>query len=298
LFIHPSEFIFTFTTRQKILAPHVPTTLAIYPPQSPFFLLSAHFSKQIATNKMRLLGLILALLGILVSSAAGECQARSAPDEDFSFVNRPLTDEPTNSIFGTGDGCISSTWPLGRPHIQSRPSDQGFSVWSFHVVNPANLNEYVLFRFVMGTPDAYELKEATNGYISLVMDIRFADGLILRHVINSQLGQEGAVDLWTKGWATWTKWGSTGAVFHGSRDGKEMTVEKGWDGGRTTIYGSLVMKFVSLSHATHHPIPIANINPRSPRPASPAHPTSATPPPSKSCLASAKPTKCPTPPPA
>jgi hypothetical protein len=250
---------------------------------------------------MRLLAFMLAILGLLVSSATGQCAPRAAPDEDFSFPNLPILWEPIRSTLETRTGCDSSTWQLSRPHIQARPSDQGFTVWSFHAINPANLNESVLFRFVIGSSNAYELKESNDGYISLIMELRFADGLLVRKVINSQqtrTGVEGRADLYARGWSTWGYWGSTASAFSGSRDGKEMVADKGNDG-KTNVYGFLHLTAVSLLPFSHILIsPLTQFNYRSHLPASHAHPTSPTQQPSNSSPASAKRTICPTPQPA
>lgn len=186
------------------------------------------------------------MLGLLICSVAGQCAPRPAPDEGFTFLNLPLR-EPVKSTLATESGCGSSTWQLGRPHIQSRPDDKAFTIWSFHAINPVNLNESVLFRFVMGSSNAYELRESSEGYISLIMELRFADGLLVRKVINSQrssTGIEGRADVYTRGWSTWGYWGTAAAAFSGDPDGKELFVEKGDDG--RGIYGFLHLKSVSL----------------------------------------------------
>ncbi|KAF2825231.1 hypothetical protein CC86DRAFT_456467 [Ophiobolus disseminans] len=189
---------------------------------------------------MHLLTAICAILGGLLVSAAGHCNLVPAPDQSHTYPNIPLKGESPGVVFNAAAGCDVGTWQFGRSHVFPRPDEHSFSVWSFHVVNPANANETILARFVMGTNDAYEYLGPGSGYLAILIDVQFADGHQYNSVIYGAHATVVTID--TFGWGTNSVWGATG--WNSTRDGKHVDLFHNL-GHPLGLSGSMVLKSIA-----------------------------------------------------
>ena len=188
--------------------------------------------------------------GLLAAvTAVPTCDGSWEEPADYVFPNVHTTD-PVNVTFKPYfDNCLHDLEALDKPRVLPRPNSTSFELWNFNAVSRVNSNESVTVVFYLATGDSVP---GVNTPVSVEVSFSFADGSVESFKIDTVDSEEGAARIHTEGAGSSGIWGTTGAGWEGSFDGRNYVVKI--DSNELGIHGTLNMSSVCI-----YPSPLCKV---------------------------------------